>query len=181
MEFELDERMGQLQSTFALGSPIVVIGPGCHRIGYDSTDSWQKVNARARALYATLDADSDQQFLEHYWESKLSDETRQQIEGDNLGANAIDELNAAAMEIAGAEPARVKLAGSLLRGLVECTSLLGKVIATGEAPVWNWLGVSYGRSGKDFPDDAETDLEAAAQAVNDAKDLAVALDRVHHG
>ena len=172
---ELDDSMGHVQRAIALGSPVLVIGPGCHRIGYETTPAWEKVTARMAALYESLEDGPEQAFLGQFWESKLSDETRRGIVGQGLGSNAIDNFSKQAQQVLKQEPARARLAGMLLRALVECTRCLGTVISAGETPVSNWLAVSYGQPGKQYSDNAREQFAKAGQAVGQATTLAAAL------
>lgn len=173
---ELNDSMGRVQRAVALGSPVLVIGPGCHRIGYETTPAWKKVTARMAALYETLEEGPEQAFLRQFWESKLSDETRRGIVGQGLGTHAIDKFGEHAAAIKKREPARAQLAGMLLRALVECTRCLGTVISGGQTPVSNWLAVSYGQFGKPYSEAAKAQFDLAATAVNRATALAAALD-----
>ena len=72
----VDDDWSRLPLAFAEGSPVLVIGPGCDRVGYDAEQStaWQEVTRRVRLLHRAA-GDEAKLFLEALWESKLSDAT----------------------------------------------------------------------------------------------------------
>lgn len=163
----VDHEWGQLQLAFASGSPVIVLGPGCHRIGYDDPDrAWKRVVDRVTMIWTALDrpglGEEYRLFLRQFWESKLSEETRREV-GQALppGHNIEQEKPTPPRE-----QTRVALAIALLEALVASTEALGEVIARGKTPISDWLDVS-------LPPDA--DEAAPAAAIQRAAALAYAL------
>lgn len=153
---------GRLQKAFATGSPVIALGPGCHRIGYDAgSESWERVVERMRMIWTELDGEQ-REFVRQFWESKLSDEQRNWVGDEPPPEHDI----AVTMVTPLRQRARVTLAITLLKALVECTEALGKVIASGQTPVGDWLDVSLPRA---WP------KEQPAKAVEKAKAVAKAL------
>jgi hypothetical protein len=134
-------------------SPVLVVGPGCHRIGFDRAPEWSRVVHRMRRVWSLLETPEEKRFLERFWTAQLSDERRVPYpgEGDALpaeleglgiresdpvpdyGDNDSDALGAL----------RAALAADLTRALVASTRCLGHVISSADAPVSEWQAVSH--------------------------------------
>ncbi|MBE2318359.1 hypothetical protein DVA67_020425 [Solirubrobacter sp. CPCC 204708] len=151
-----EEQCGELQLTLATETPVLVLGPGCHRVGFDAGPAWQEVVRRLGLVWARIGVDrgfapgSDEVapdlfvnqargFLENLLASKASAETRER------GRVPIEALQATRLPETwkSLDGPRTHLAASLLGVLYESTRCLGNVIATGESPVTNWLTVSH--------------------------------------
>jgi TIR domain-containing protein len=146
-----DSGWEQLQATFALASPILAIGPGCHRIGHSQTDEWERVVDRICLVWhrIALTGDNDEigarrDFLARLWSTKQADDASPPGDDDD------DHDAAPAFEVPpeakiwerepalAKERARVALATDLLCVLVEATRALGAVVQTGAVPVSDW-------------------------------------------
>jgi hypothetical protein len=160
----------QLQATFANGSPVLAIGPGCHRIGYEKTAGWQRVLERVRMIWQRLERLSGENevkarrlFLERFWEAQIhvdDDSPRSRVDDRPRVAETRDE-------------ARVALATDLLCGLVEVTRLLGAAIKAGATPVTEWERVSAG--------EGQEGIRIRARAItwlHRAEELATSLQRI---
>ncbi|HEX4805900.1 MAG TPA: hypothetical protein VFU94_08365 [Conexibacter sp.] len=178
------DEWGRLQHTLATGNPVLVLGAGTHRVGYDSDPAWAVVTRRMARVCAEIDDvpefdgahEQPRIFLEHLWVSKLSDETRAEFEHDLLAGRVPGEV-----DIHGPQPdescpdidrVRTVLAASLLGVLFECTRCLGNVIATGAAPVMRWRLVGHpGPFGSGVRSDRPPDDDANADdgADDDAR------------
>lgn len=185
----------RLQETFAGGSPILVLGPGCHRIAYDKTEAWSEITRRVRLLADALVAedesgeqaaqiDRQREFLEGLWRSRLSDETRAQLAGAPLperlrvlgkrrtGATDTDRIE----DALAIDRIRTRLAVPLLRALSECTRCLGSVVAAGATPVLSWHEVSH--AGPSEPiQDSESDGDGDVDSADLARVAAIARRR----
>ncbi len=185
---DADMSWSSLQEVFALGSPVLAIGPGCHRIGYDTTEEWQRVVQRAWLVWHRLESisrDDDEtrarrDFLSHLWQSRLSSRARDWDgsvrTGPSVGSGAppIDVLEkAVASRLAGEQP-QVALATDLLCALVDATRALGDAVAAGSVPVIDWKLVRLPTS----PSEAEL-LTRARSSLTAAAALAHDLAAVH--
>lgn len=169
-----------LQRMLALDNPVLVLGPGCQRIGYDRVlrnrdrdgrpdgSPWAEVTRRMRHLHALID-DSERPFLDQIWRSKLSDETRARWKDGELG----DEIDLAdrqdpppASEI---EALRMEIARRILTALINCTRCLGGVVSTGETPVISWQAVQHPPDGTG---ESARWREAAARVLEEASAIA---------
>lgn len=141
--------------------PVLVLGPGCQRIGYDAGPGWKEVRTRVRLLYARVapePSDDDDtnyeadptdvigamhaQFLEALWRTKLSDETRLELATTLRDEWRID-LPEEGRDRSALDAVRTDFAARLLCLLSESTRCLGLIIAQGAAPVTSWADVSY--------------------------------------
>lgn len=144
----------ELQEDLAAGSPILAIGPGCHRIGYDDTEEWKCVVQRVRAVWHRLErlpgdpalTEARQRFLERFWVAQLCERSPLSANGvasdqpPDLGATLLDKLEIANQktEERPEDEARIILATRLLCGLISLTQLLGATIRAGATPVTDW-------------------------------------------
>lgn len=182
----------QLQTTFATGSPIIAIGPGCHRIGYDTTPEWRRVVERAGLVLRRLgeqgeegETDARRAFLVRFWADKLFGEdesTRVEERGDGAAAAPAAvrpdlDIRSCGDGVQKHETARIALATDLLCGLVDATRLLGATIETGGVPVTDWQRVGVDPVRTDGPGDQLR--RQAVRWLRAAADLANALDAVH--
>jgi hypothetical protein len=141
------EQWGELQRTFAKRPHVIMLGPGCHRIGYDRGKAWAEIERRLTLIRAHLadvkefdgDAAQPRRFLEHLWWSKVSVERRRE-EDPVVGRLPEAEPREGWTDL---DSVRSVLASSLLGVLYECTRSLGNVIATGAAPVLHWQAVAH--------------------------------------
>lgn len=147
----LDENMTDLCRIMVTGEPVLVLGPGCQRIGYDDVrdPSWRELRRRMRLLHAAV-SPLEHPFLEQLWRSKLSDTTLAE-HGDDPSvpdAQALTPLDAADERSAHVtDDIRIHgLAVPLLRTLIVCTRYLGQVIETGNTPVLSWQSVTHPRA-----------------------------------
>lgn len=163
----------QLQELFALGRPVVVWGPGCHRIGYDDPDDpgWATVTGHARQLLSVANP-HETDFLIRYWRSKLSDET---VRLDRIDDHRIDQQTNPDMP--DVDRLRTMLAKEILTAYYESSRSLGALVASGVVPVIDWYEVP-GRAHRDDPavtaEQAEH-LAKARHAVERALGLADAM------
>ena len=183
-----------IQEAFALGSPVLVIGPGCARIGFDETNEWAKVRTRVGAIWHALGdeetGDLARPFLKRLWLERLSDRTREQHEADIL---AIDpkarqdkdyktvlptrqDITSSGADLPNPERARILLATQLLLALAASTRYLGAVVEAGGVPVWDWERVWHSPA-PDDPPTVNTWREHTASALRQAAALAAAIDR----
>ncbi len=149
----------RLQRTLAEKKPVIALGSGCQRIGYDRGGSWGGVVRRARLLAAELRADvqpSDDDddeppvgdarhvaFLEQFWWTKLSDETQARHAADRLPEDLrVDEAGEVGLPDL-VDTIRTDIAARLVGCLSEGTRCLGSVIAEGKSPVTSWDDVCY--------------------------------------
>ncbi len=172
-----------LQSVFADGSPVMAIGPGCHRIGYDESEGWQRVVRRAGAVWHQIgeapdgDAEARQEFLVRFWLAQLCEGDATSYNGRSLPKPS------PRMEIRnrsdGADPAekgRIVLAAKLLCALVDMTRALGAAVETGSLPVMDWQQVIADEA---RPDDRSSQLlDSAAGSVREAVALTKAFGAV---
>jgi hypothetical protein len=144
------EQWGVLQETLATESPVLVLGPGCHRIGYEETAGWAEVTRRMNLVHHRIaDAFSPEHvpaarsFLERFWLSKLSDEAR----SGRAHREHLDALRAPAREPDGdgdsLDTCRTALVTQLLGVFLEGTRCLGSEIATGAFPVVAWQDIGH--------------------------------------
>lgn len=147
----LEENMVDLCRIMVTGEPVLVLGPGCQRIGYDDHNdpSWRELRRRMRLLHAAV-SPLEHPFLEQLWRSKLSDTTLLEHGGDT---GLPDEQALAPLDAEDEESARVTddlrirgLAVPLLRTLIACTRYLGQVIEAGNTPVLSWQTVTHPRA-----------------------------------
>jgi hypothetical protein len=181
-----------LQEAFALGSPVLVLGPGCHRIGYDRGHEWEVVVHRMTAVWNRLadDADAEEpdarrRFLDRFWFDQLSEETREATRADREDLDdqtslPVDQnIRETSAVVPRHEGARIALAVDVLNVLIECTRLLGAVIETGVVPVTDWQRVN---DGNDAPDEARSVArERARRWLERASALAGALNALCTG
>ena len=173
-----------LQRTFALGDPVLVIGPGCQRIGFDRTGTggagghgptaWDEVLRRTRLVYAAADA-SGRDFLEPLWRSKLSDETLAALQGADLPPDLELVVDDGAQPIHPRDRMRTEFGGLLLRVLIDCTRALGSVLTTGQTPVVSWHTLIQVTPAEDDWGDGATWRRSASDALDDVAGLASAL------
>lgn len=150
----LDASIGKIQDNVFKGRAVLVLGPGCQRVAFDSVQSpgWAEVVRRMRILRSTLDPDEPDQheFLEHFWRSKLSDETAQALiePGPETPLGLAEELSLDAGNAENPVPSAVDLARiewlakPIFRLFAAGTSRLGEVVSRGVTPVQNWHEVS---------------------------------------
>lgn len=170
---------------------VIVVGPGCDRIGYDSDGSapWREVETRIAKILSVIspsagdeaaaesagdvnpsaDGDQDRRFLLELFRSKLSDPRRSDellLEdlGDGPAAAADDESRPT-----GLDAARTELATLILSALIDCTRALGEAIATGTVPVTNWETVAAPRTA------ATTAAQAGGRRLSSRQGAAEAL------
>lgn len=169
------EEWGELQTTLATRSPVLVVGPGCHRVGYDTDPAWSEVIRRLGLVHLEIGTnrllqaapEQPRTFLDHLWLTKLSQETvshfRMREPGDLPRGQDIHTTDTPA-KWTDMDRARTVLATSLFGVLFETTRCLGNVIATGASPVTHWQSVSHpGPFGSGFVDE-ESDAFAGDDA-----------------
>ena len=152
-----DDEWGDLQVTMAKRSPVLVLGPGCHRVGYDQSRPWDEVVRRVSLVWAelgmmSLQSDTPDQcklFLKHLW---LEETQRRDHRGLSpvLGRSPLrrpGHQRLAYRRVLGRRSRCSALAASLLMVLYETTRCLGNVVATGALPVAHWSAVRPGRFG----------------------------------
>ena len=129
-----------LLKTIAMQSPVLVLGPGCRRIGYDdpSSKAWAEVHRRVQLLAAALGAD-ERPFLAGFWAQMLSKQ--------NPGRNPEEDLEAEVSPSSPLDHWRIELATSVFRALRAATRLLGDTILGGRSPVSTWEGVALSAEG----------------------------------
>jgi TIR domain len=138
---------GRLQDVFAGGSPIIAIGPGCHRVGYDQAEGWGHVVQRARLVWLGLenvDLDAGQlearrEFLTRLWAAQVAprgDEREARRQAEESLSGPVEQS-----QRLDAEGARIALAVDLLCALVEATRCLGALVEEGSVPVVDWQRV----------------------------------------
>ncbi|MDQ8043083.1 MAG: hypothetical protein AAGC46_00335 [Solirubrobacteraceae bacterium] len=185
-DFQLRSSIGTLQKNIKRGRAVFVLGAGCQRVAYDSFDSegWTEVRRRVRMLAAALPEGEEEpfQFLEKFWQSKLSDETQIAID-DEYAAD-----HAAAVEGQSLRPegvsteaksatdrARIVLLALPIFNLFAAgTRRLGASIASGETPVPNWHQMSDS-SLRRGPKEDPSSLEGLQVAVEFALQAATSL------
>ncbi|MBF6619131.1 MAG: hypothetical protein ITG02_02755, partial [Patulibacter sp.] len=139
---------GCLHTMLATGSPIMVLGPGCHRIGYEQTKGWEEVSRRVSLVrsrtaewFVEEDPESAQRFLDGFWLSKLSDQPSENDRSEGrLRAirDAPDSAPRTPLDLC-----RTELATAVLGVLFEGTRCLGSEIATGRVPVIAWQEIAH--------------------------------------
>ena len=129
---EPQEFWPRLQTIFACAAPVVAIGPGCHRIGYEETEEWKLVVKRAGQVWRRLETIDDgknvearQAFFKRFWAAQLCERRGASIESHEIEQGSPDAV-------------RIALATLLLCALVDATSLLGKAVEAGDEPVMDW-------------------------------------------
>jgi hypothetical protein len=180
-----------LQDVFARGAPVVAIGPGCHRIGYDKTLGWTRVVQRAGSIWHRLgeleakdEVEPRQRFLERFWAAQLCDNAHG---GQNGTAESSAPELPAELSIrdrpkgeSAPEAARIALATDLLCGLIEATRLLGATIETGAEPVMDWQHLIADLNGDETTARHEL-LARARDRLGEARDLADDMKAVQMG
>lgn len=175
-----NEQWGHLQRILGAHAPVIALGPGCHRIGFDDSAGWSVVAARVarvhRRLGETVGEDrvaSVRRFLEGFWASKLSEEVRDADAEDRLESHvaairsAVDERRDSTLD-----RCRTALATALVATLFESTRCLGNEIAAGGAPVVDWQAVRFSRPAGE----TEPAPDAAGPAA-DARDARICHDQ----
>lgn len=151
MPEDLSARQHEVRRFFAFRTPVLVVGPGCQRVGYadNRNVAWAKVTRRMRRLRHLADDEQHERFLDQLWRTKLS---------DALGDGPLQEhhhLDGERAEAAGepATSADVRIDCMRLKGLalpalgtvVSATQCLGEIIRLGATPVTSWHDVMYPR------------------------------------
>lgn len=160
----------ELQSILASRTPVVVLGPGCRRIGYDTGPDWQELQRRVGLVLQAIGPDSEcrsldpealQMFLGQFWVSKQSDEARHETEGDDPWVTLDVDIDSGGPR-APLDRARTALAHDVLCALFTATRCLGSSIATRTLPIRDWHEVSARGDEEELGMDARRFLESAA-------------------
>lgn len=174
-----DQQWNTMLETLALGAPVLAVGPGCQRVGFDNVKAnaspWRQLTNRARLVYAGLEDPAQQVFLRRFWESKLSDETQEEYRGKTID----EELDLALGDVTPSGPIdrlRTQIAVDLVCALVDCTRYLGGVVATGMTPVSSWNLVSDREDAATDEEPSVTDGPRAGEELRES--AAKALERV---
>ena len=150
-------------------SGIVVLGPGCRRIGAGGTsdDAWAEVTTRVRRIASALaggDEDGqseEQEFLSDFWRGIYSDDERRL----HPPGEVTDPMTTLSED--SVETWRTMLAVPVLRAIRSATQALGNSIGTGRTVVSDWERVVVVGT-------ADNELTAAATTTRD--NLAEAAD-----
>jgi hypothetical protein len=168
-----DDDWARVPLAFAKGSPVLVLGSGCDRVGFDgeSSEAWAEVTRRVRLLHHEAGAD-EKLFLAALWESKLSAATMDEkasIGGLPPRLDLQDEDEARLAHYNDEEPLDkvriVHLAAPLLSALVGCTQILGEVIGSGTVPVLSWNTVIHPLDGNARRTAAANNLTRVSKAA----------------
>jgi len=191
-----------LQVNFARRSPVLVFGPGCHRVRYDQGLAWEGVKKRVTAVWHEIDrpnvdglpkpghfddhVEDARGFLQRFWLSKLSDETIDEYTNGFADGRPHESLSIATDEPPDdTEPECTALATSLLGTLFESTRCLGFALSSASSPVTSWESVSHpGLLSCKDPEDAKAAAVARKRAQEHLErvvDLARYLDRLQRG
>lgn len=153
-------KRAELQRLFAEGTPVVVIGAGCQRVGYDGGRAWIEVTRRVALIAAALPdppgKGSLSVFLEAFWRGGLAPRSPAK-QAAYIKARKYDIFQPPIGRRSTADAARTALGRELLTALSEGTRCLGLVISSGRTPVRHWQDVRFRR-------DARGALAAAVRA-----------------
>lgn len=169
-----------MREIFAHGQPVLVLGPGCQRIGYDSPDNpgWEEVTRRMRLLHGVLPA-PPRSFLEALWKSKLSEETQERLADGASGYRIDADTSIPADGLV--DEVRLALAVPLLGALIACTRCLGEVITRGKTPVISWELLTHDLPVDERFDESHKARDEAASNLSDFVVLASALSQWREG